>query len=212
MEMVEQRIADPRVLRLIRKWLNAGVIEDGEWSETEKGTPQGAVISPLLANIYLHYVLDQWTDQWRQSAQGDVIIVRYADDAVIGFQHQYEAKKFLKDLREQLRQVRAGTERRQDPADPVRAFRPAEPGRTWRRKTGVVHLSGIPACLCGEQCGAIRSPAHHRRRPTAEETARDQAGATPEDARPGGAGRRMAEERTQRLLPIPCSPGESERC
>jgi group II intron reverse transcriptase/maturase len=102
MEMVERRIADTRVLRLIRKWLNAGVIEDGEWSETEKGTPQGSVISPLLANIYLHYVLDQWTDQWRQSGQGDVIIVRYADDAVIGFQHEYEAKKFLKDLREQL--------------------------------------------------------------------------------------------------------------
>jgi hypothetical protein len=102
MEMVGRRIADPRVLRLIRKWLNAGVIEDGEWSETEKGTPQGAVISPLLANIYLHYVLDQWTDQWRQSAQGDVIIVRYADDAVIGFQHQHEAGQFLKDLREQL--------------------------------------------------------------------------------------------------------------
>ena len=102
MEMVERRIADTRVLRLIRKWLNAGVIEDGEWSETEKGTPQGAVISPLLANIYLHYVLDQWTDQWRQKTQGDVIIVRYADDAVLGFQHQYEAEKFLKDLREQL--------------------------------------------------------------------------------------------------------------
>jgi RNA-directed DNA polymerase len=80
MEMVERRIADTRVLRLIRKWLNAGVIENGEWSATEKGTPQGSVISPLLANIYLHYVLDQWTDQWRQSAQGDVIIVRYADD------------------------------------------------------------------------------------------------------------------------------------
>ena len=103
MEMVGRRIADTRVLRLIRKWLNAGIIEEGVWSETEKGTPQGAVISPLLANIYLHYVLDQWTDQWRQSAQGDVIIVRYADDAVIGFQHESEAKRFLSDLREHLR-------------------------------------------------------------------------------------------------------------
>jgi len=102
MEMVGRRIADTRILRLIRKWLDAGIIEEGEWFETEKGTPQGAVISPLLANIYLHYVLDQWTDQWRQKAQGDVIIVRYADDAVIGFQFEYEAKKFLKDLREQL--------------------------------------------------------------------------------------------------------------
>jgi len=102
MEMIGKRIADTRILRLIRKWLNAGLIEDGIWSETKTGTPQGAVISPLLANIYLHYVLDQWTDQWRQSAQGDVIIVRYADDAVIGFQHEREAKKFLEDLGAQL--------------------------------------------------------------------------------------------------------------
>lgn len=104
MELVELRIADTRVLRLIRKWLNAGIIEEGVWSETETGTPQGAVISPMLANIYLHTVLDQWTHQWRQRAQGDVIIVRYADDAVIGFQHEYEAKKFLSDLRERLGQ------------------------------------------------------------------------------------------------------------
>jgi len=102
MEIVELRIADPRILRLIRKWLNAGVIEDGKWSEPEKGTPQGAVISPLLANIYLHHVLDQWADQWRQDAQGDVILVRYADDAVIGFQHQHEAKLFVQDLRRRL--------------------------------------------------------------------------------------------------------------
>jgi RNA-directed DNA polymerase len=102
MEMVGRRIADPRILRLVRKWLDAGVIEEGEWFGTKKGTPQGAVISPLLANIYLHYVLDQWTDQWRQKAQGDVIIVRYADDAVIGFQHRYQAQRFLKDLREHL--------------------------------------------------------------------------------------------------------------
>src|ERR1019366_7283288 len=94
MEMIGKRIADTRILRLILKWLNAGIIDDGIWSETKTGTPQGAVISPLLANIYLHYVLDQWTDQWRQRAQGDVIIVRYADDAVIGFQHEREAKKF----------------------------------------------------------------------------------------------------------------------
>ena len=100
--------------------------------------------------------------------------------------------------------------RRKDPADPVRAFRPAEPGRTWGRETGVVHLSGIPAYMWGEQCGAIRSPAYYRRRPTAEETARHQAANPPEDARTGSAGRRMAEERTQRLLPIPCSPGKSD--
>ena len=104
LELMEYRIADPRVLRLIQKWLKAGVMEDGEWSETEAGTPQGAVISPLLSNVYLHYVLDQWTDQWRQAARGDVTIVRYADDAILGFQHQDEAERYLAELREHLRQ------------------------------------------------------------------------------------------------------------
>ena len=130
MEMIGRRIADPRVLRLIRKWLNAGVIEDGEWSETEKGTPQGSAISPLLANVYLHYVLDQWTEQWRQGAQGDVIIVRYADDAVIGFQHPYEAEKFLKDLRERLRQY--GLELNEDKTRLIRFGRFARQNREER--------------------------------------------------------------------------------
>src|SRR6202008_3413779 len=85
-----------------------------------------------------------------------------------------------------------------------------EPGRTWGGETRVVHLSGLPACLCGEQSGAIRSPAHHRRRPTAEETAIHQAGNPPEDARTGSAGRRMAAKRTQRLLPIPRGSRESD--
>ena len=102
-EMVEQRIADPRMLRLIQKWLNAGIVVDGNWSETETGTPQGAVVSPLLSNVYLHYVLDQWTDQWRQGARGDLTMVRYADDAIIGFQHEDEARQYLQDLRERLR-------------------------------------------------------------------------------------------------------------
>jgi RNA-directed DNA polymerase len=81
-KFVEHRIADPRIVRLIRKWLRAGVSEDGEWSKTEVGTPQGSVISPVLSNIYLHYVLDLWVSNWRKSARGDVIIVRYADDCV----------------------------------------------------------------------------------------------------------------------------------
>jgi len=78
-------VADRRVLRLIHKWLDAGVMEKGEWKDTERGTPQGSVISPLLANIYLHYVFDLWVDAWRKKvAQGDVIVVRYADDNVLG--------------------------------------------------------------------------------------------------------------------------------
>jgi len=98
---VEHRVADQRILRLIRKWLRAGVSEDGEWSATTVGTPQGAVISPLLANIYLHYVMDLWVAHWRKRyARGDVIVVRYADDAVFGFQHEAEARAFLHLLEE----------------------------------------------------------------------------------------------------------------
>jgi RNA-directed DNA polymerase len=101
---VRHRIGDERLVRLILKWLKAGVMEDGQWFETKEGTPQGAVISPLLANLYLHYVLDVWVNAWRKKvAHGDVIIVRYADDAVLGFQHREEANRFLADLRDRLR-------------------------------------------------------------------------------------------------------------
>lgn len=103
MKFLKHRIADPRVLRLIRKWLRAGVSEDGTWSKTTVGTPQGAVISPLLANVFLHYVLDLWVRQWRKRhASGDVIFVRYADDFVMGFQHRSDAERFLSELRERL--------------------------------------------------------------------------------------------------------------
>ncbi len=104
MKFVGHRIADERVLRHIRKWLNAGVLEDGRHVEQEEGTPQGGSISPLLANIYLHYVLDLWAEQWRRTrASGDVVIVRYADDFVVGFQHQSDAQRFLEELRERFR-------------------------------------------------------------------------------------------------------------
>jgi RNA-directed DNA polymerase len=90
-------------LRLIRKWLKAGVIEHGEWSETMEGTPQGASASPLLSNVYLHYVFDLWAHQWRRrNARGDVILVRFADDYVVGFQHRDDAERFLVELRDRL--------------------------------------------------------------------------------------------------------------
>lgn len=93
---LEHRIADRRVLRLIDKWLRAGVSEDGQWSRTDVGTPQGAVISPLLANVYLHYVFDRWVQQWRtREATGEVIVVRYADDIVMGFEHRTDAERCL---------------------------------------------------------------------------------------------------------------------
>jgi group II intron reverse transcriptase/maturase len=100
---VEHRVGDPRIIRLIRKWLKAGVLEDGVVSVSDRGTGQGAVISPLLANIYLHYVLDQWGERWRRrEATGDMIIVRYADDFIIGFQHEGDARRFLEAMRARL--------------------------------------------------------------------------------------------------------------
>ena len=102
-KFLEHRIADRRVLRLIRKWLAAGVIEDGDWSATVQGAPQGASVSPLLANVYLHYVFDLWANWWRRRwARGDVIIVRFADDFIVGFEHQDDAQRFLHDLRDRF--------------------------------------------------------------------------------------------------------------
>jgi group II intron reverse transcriptase/maturase len=102
-KFLEHRIADQRAVRLIQKWLNAGVVEDGLriWSET--GTPQGGSASPLLANVYLHYVFDLWVQRWRRTrAHGDVIVVRYADDFIVGFEHRTDAERFLAELRERL--------------------------------------------------------------------------------------------------------------
>ena len=103
-KFVEHRIGDQRIVRLIQKWLKAGVTECGQRIETEEGTPQGSVISPVLANLYLHHVLDLWVKAWREKvAQGEVIIVRYADDAVLGFENREDADRFLKELRERVR-------------------------------------------------------------------------------------------------------------
>ncbi len=99
----EHRIADRRVLRLIQKWMAAGVIEDGAWTASEEGVPQGASASPLLANVYLHYVFDLWAHQWRRRyAHGDVVIVRFCDDFVVGFEHRDDAERFWADLRDRL--------------------------------------------------------------------------------------------------------------
>jgi RNA-directed DNA polymerase len=102
-EFVEHRIGDPRVVRLIHKWVNTGVIEDGQWSDSGLGTPQGASVSPLLGNIYLHYVFDLWAHDWRRRhARGDVVIVRFADDIVVGFAHEADAQRFWADLVERF--------------------------------------------------------------------------------------------------------------
>ena len=102
---LEHRVGDERILRLVHKWLKAGVLEEGEWSVSETGTPQGAVASPLLANVYLHYVFDLWAQQWRRrEATGNVIFVRYADDIVAGFEHEADARRFWDAMRARLEQ------------------------------------------------------------------------------------------------------------
>jgi group II intron reverse transcriptase/maturase len=106
-KFIEHRIADRRVVRLIQKWLNAGVLEDGKRMRVEEGTPQGSSASPLLANVYLHYVFDLWVQVWRQKrAHGDMIVVRFADDLVLGFQHKSDAEQFWNELAERLGKFR----------------------------------------------------------------------------------------------------------
>jgi group II intron reverse transcriptase/maturase len=104
LKMIEHRVGDRRITALVRKWLKAGVLEEGNWRRSEEGTPQGGLVSPVLANIYLHHVLDQWVQQWRKrTARGAVIIVRYADDFVVGFEHRDDAERFQQELSERLK-------------------------------------------------------------------------------------------------------------
>jgi group II intron reverse transcriptase/maturase len=148
-QFVEHRAADPRILRLIQKWLNAGVMEEGEWSNTKTGSPQGSVISPLLANIYLHYAFDLWVNVWRKKwAHGEVAVIRYADDVILGFQHQTDADRFLENLRERLGMF--GLELHPDKTRRIEFGRFAEQNRERRGEgkpetfdfLGFTHISG----------------------------------------------------------------------
>jgi group II intron reverse transcriptase/maturase len=131
MKFIEHRVADRRILRLIQKWLKAGVSEDGQWSETKTGTPQGSVASALLANVYLHYVFDLWVEAWRRIvAAGDVIVVRYADDLVRGFQYRTDAERFLRDFQERL--AKFGLELHPDKTRLIEFGRFAFRDREWR--------------------------------------------------------------------------------
>jgi RNA-directed DNA polymerase len=149
LKFVEHRVADRRILRLIRKWLKAGVMEEGKWSEPFTGTPQGAVISPLLANVYLHYSFDLWVHAWRQRwAQGEVVIIRYADDTVLGFQYQADADRFLENFRGRLKKF--GLELHPDKTRRIEFGRFAEQNRKKRGEgkpetfdfLGFSHISG----------------------------------------------------------------------
>jgi hypothetical protein len=149
---VEHRIADRRVLGLIQKWLQAGVSEEGEWLETKVGTPQGAVVSPLLANIYLHYVFDLWVQAWRKRWRGgDLIVIRYADDMVLGFENRTEAEAFLAQLRERMRKF--GLELHPEKTRLIEFGRYAA---TNRRKRGEGPPDPFDFLGFTHTCGAIR--------------------------------------------------------
>lgn len=148
-KFVEHRIADKRIVRLIQKWLAAGVLEDGKVSTTREGTPQGATISPLLANVFMHYVFDLWAQHWRKHvARGEVVVVRYADDFVLGFQHEGDAVRFRTDLQRRLE--RFGLEVHPDKTRLLRFGRYAEEQRRERGEgkpetfdfLGFTHVSG----------------------------------------------------------------------
>ena len=148
MRMLAHRIADRRVLRLIERWLGAGVLEGGQWKATETGTPQGSGISPILANLFLHYVVDLWVHQWRQrQTNGQIVIVRYADDMVIGCQNEDDAKELLVALKERLNQFGLAIHEGKNPTDRVRA--PSGPATRTERDAaaGDVRFSGLHALL-----------------------------------------------------------------
>jgi RNA-directed DNA polymerase len=147
-KFVEHRIADERVVRLIQKWLNAGVLEDGTRTRSETGTPQGGSASPLLANVYLHYVFDLWAHNWRQKyARGDVTIVRFADDVVVGFQHREDAERFRAELRGEIPKVPSGAASRKDAPAGVRTVRGHESTQARRGETRDVRIPWLHAYL-----------------------------------------------------------------
>ena len=174
-KFIEHRIGDRRMVRLLMKWMHAGVMEEGELHEVKEGTPQGGIISPLLANIYLHYVLDLWVQSWRKRhAHGEVYIVRYADDFVMGFQNEQDARAMRTALAERLATVRPGAAPGEDPGAAVRAIRPTERVNTTglrkpetfdfprlhahRRHEPQRHLPTAAPYLAEEEAGEARPP------------------------------------------------------
>ena len=159
MQFLEMRIGDQRVLRLIRKWLNAGVIDAGLEAGVVRGTPQGAVISPLLANVYLHHVLDRWfAREWRpREVRGEAYLVRYADDFVLGFQYRSDAERFMEAVGGAARSVRAGSAPGEDAPVGVRQVRESGPCEARGGSTGDVRLPRLHALLPDEAQWALRS-------------------------------------------------------
>ena len=203
MKFLEHRIADRRMLRLLKKWLRAGVSEDGQWSPTKVGTPQGAVISPLYANVFLHYVLDLWIHDWRQRhAKGEVTVVRYADDFVIGFREESDARRCLAALRERF--AKFGLELHPEKtrliefgryAEERRARRGADPPETFDF-LGFTHISGKT------RRGDFTIHRKTSRKKFRAKLTEAQGRTVTEDARRPRSGRCVAAKRVSWLVPV----------
>ena len=153
---LEHRIGDPRIIRLIQKWLKAGVLEDGVVTVSDRGTGQGSVISPLLANIYLHYVFDLWAERWRRrEATGDMIIVRYADDIIVGFEHEADARRFLDEMRERLEEFALSLHPEKTRLIEFGRYAAERPQAARARQAGDLQLPGLHLHLRQDPSGQI---------------------------------------------------------
>src|SRR6202521_2019256 len=202
---LKQHIADKSILRLIAKWLKVGTVEDGRRTRGVWGAPQGAVISPILANVYLHYVFDLWVHRWRLTkASGDMIVIRYADDTIVGFAHEHEARTFLDELKERMRQFELALH-----PDKTRLIRFGRHAAKQREKLGEgearhFRLPRLHAFLHAiPQMGHLRHRAQDDQEAYASQDAGHQNGVAQENARPHRENRRLDEtdaERASELL------------
>jgi len=204
MRFLEHRIGDQRILRLIGKWLKAGVLADDTWTEGTVGTPQGAVISPLLANVYLHYVYDLWVQQWRQRhAHGDTIVIRYADDTIVGFQHEADARRFLDDLRERLAKFGLELHPEKTRLIPFGRYAQADRPDAGTGGAGNFRLPGVHAYLREKPRRQVPAQAADHAQTYAGQTRRDKRGDAAPPASAHSRTGKMAEKRRGGLLRLP---------
>ena len=195
-KMLEERIGDPRVLRLIKRMLRAGVMEEGLTSASEEGVPQGGPLSPMLSNVYLHYALDLWFERvFRKRCRGEAYYIRYADDYLACFQSRTEAEVFLKEMKERLEKFRLEIEESKTKADPVWTI--CGEGRPRRRReTRAVRLSGIHALLREDAVWGVQGKAKDIQKEISDETERSE-GMAQEGAKPAQNGGASEESQTK---------------
>jgi group II intron reverse transcriptase/maturase len=212
LRFVEHRIADRRLLRLMRKWLAAGVMEDGKWAQSREGTPQGATISPLLANLYLHYVLDLWVQQWRRRPGcGEVIITRYADDFIVGFEHRADAERFLSELRERLRKFSLELHPEKTRLIEFGRFAARQRRAQSLGKPDTFNFLGFTHICAKTKAGKFLLTRRTMQKRMREKlhAIKNRAAATPASADPNA--RAVARQRGTRLLGLPCRADQHSR-